>query len=121
MISAHFARSESACKCGCGFATVDVESITVLEDLRHFFDRPVNIQSGCRCPVYNLRINGAKKSYHLVGQAHDITITQCPPDMVARYLDKKYPDKYGIGNYLNFTHIDVRPIKARWQGHNYNV
>ena len=32
---------------------------------------------------------------------------------MTQYYDK-YPDKYGIGMYSSFTHIDTRRTKARW-------
>ena len=48
------------------------------------------------------------------GKASDIKLDGMDPDMVYDYLDKKYPDKYGIGKYKTFTHIDSRSKKARW-------
>ena len=29
-------------------------------------------------------------------------------------MNDMFPDTYGIGAYKSWTHIDVRPIKARW-------
>lgn len=120
LISEHFDRSEFTCRCQCGYNTVDHELIVVLENLRNLFNRPITIQSGCRCPVHNLRIKGSKKSQHMLGKACDFTVHQAPPAVIADHLERKYPDKYGIGRYLNFTHIDVRKEKARWSGHKYN-
>lgn len=45
-ISKHFSRREFLCKCG--FATVDVELVAVLEDVREHFDSGVTINSGVR-------------------------------------------------------------------------
>jgi uncharacterized protein YcbK (DUF882 family) len=115
MISKHFSRSEFACQCGCGFDTVDHELINVLEDVRELYG-PVNINSGSRCVKHNKAVGGSDKSQHLYGKAADIVTTESAIIVVANYLEKTYPDKYGIGRYTNPSriHIDVRPDKARW-------
>lgn len=113
-LSKHFSRSEFACKCGCGFDTVDAELITVLEGLREQLGRPVRINSACRCEKDNARVGGAKSSQHLTGKAADITVDDISPMGVFSYLTGKYPDSYGIGRYKTFTHIDSRSNKARW-------
>ena len=135
-ISTHFKRSEFACKCGCGFAAVDIELVPVLEDIRAHFQGlyptekvSVEINSGCRCFHYNEEVQkkvnpnykpGSSKSFHVKGIASDIVVwvgwhlRQVPPDHVAGYLEKTYPLKYGIGRYDTFTHIDTRPYMARW-------
>ncbi len=113
-ISEHFNRNEFACKCGCGFATVDVELIQVLEDLRQHYG-PVRVNSGCRCSSHNKSVGGSSDSEHMRGTASDITVDGYSPAKVQQYLLAKYPSKYGIGIYTTRTHIDVRSIKARWQ------
>ena len=55
-ISENFSRSEFACRCGCGFATVDVELIKTLEVVRKQFNKPIKINSSCRCEEHNERI-----------------------------------------------------------------
>lgn len=113
-ISKHFSRSEFACKDNCGFDTVDAELITILEDLREKFDRPVRINSSCRCAKDNARVGGAKNSQHLTGRAADITVDDTSPMGVYSYLTMNYPERFGIGRYNSFTHIDSRSNKARW-------
>lgn len=113
-LSNHFSRAEFACKCGCGFNTVDAELITILEDLREQFKRPVRINSACRCEKYNARVGGAKNSQHLTGKAADITVDDISPMGVYSYLIGKYPERFGIGRYKTFTHTDSRSNKARW-------
>ncbi len=120
MLSEHLKRSDFACNCGCGFDTVDYELIIVVEDIWDFFG-PVANSSACRCVAHNLFSGGSDKSQHIQGKADDFTVAQCPPEVVADYLERKYPDQYGIGRYYNFTHIDVRSGKAaRWSGRNFN-
>ncbi len=114
-VSPNFSRSEFACKCGCGFDSVDAELIEILEDLRtHFGGRSVIVNSGARCELYNKKIGGAVSSKHLSSRAADIVVNGIAPVLVYEYLRTKYPDKYGIGKYRTFTHIDSRKTKARW-------
>lgn len=114
-ISRSFRRSEFKCKCGhCNYDTVDTELVDVLQDIRDHFNEPVNINSGNRCPAYNSEVGGSPKSQHVLGRAADISINNVSHDDVQKYLLDKYPSKYGIGCYSNFTHIDTRTGKGRW-------
>ena len=103
-----FFRNEFACRCGCGFDTVDAELLQVLLKAREDLNAPVDITSGCRCSHHNARVNGSPKSMHLLGRAGDINIRTYTPAQVHEYLCRIYPDKYGIGKYQSFTHIDTR-------------
>lgn len=115
MFSNNFSRSEFKCKCGnCNFDTVDHELITVLEDARKHFGKAVKINSACRCAAHNKAVGGKSKSKHLYGIAADIAVKDTTPLQVYSYLANKYSDKYGLGSYNTFTHIDVRQTKARW-------
>jgi uncharacterized protein YcbK (DUF882 family) len=114
MISEHFKRSEFACKCGCGFDTVDYELILVLEAVRAWANGMCKVLSGCRCSRHNETVGGSTGSQHKVSRAADIVIRTKTPKEVYEYLDERYPNKYGIGSYETFTHIDTRDIKARW-------
>ncbi|EGL2187071.1 TPA: DUF882 domain-containing protein [Salmonella enterica subsp. enterica serovar Lehrte] len=113
-LSEHFDSNEFACHCGCGYKDINKELIVVLEDVRNHFGQPVSIHSGCRCPSHNAAVKGASKSQHLLGTAADIVVKNRTSALVADYLEHKYPDKYGVGRYTTFTHIDVRTNKSRW-------
>lgn len=119
-ISKHFSRKEFLCKgnikglCSCNFDTVDIELIKVLEDVREYFKCPITIYSGCRCEKYNKFVGGVKFSKHRLGIASDIHVHGYTPLEVHTYLNNKYPNKYGLGLYDNFVHVDVRHNKARW-------
>ena len=114
-ISANFNRNEFECRCGCGFNTVDVELIKVLEDIRMNYDVPITINSGCRCDTYNKKIGGATHSQHKLGRAADIVLSGISPLEVAKYLREAYRGSYGVGEYNSFTHIDTRDAEARWK------
>ncbi len=107
-------REDYACKCGCGQDTVDYELVAVIEDVERHFGAEVEVTSGNRCVAHNKAEGGSSRSQHLLGKAADIYIPNVTPIMVHAYLKRKYSDKYGIGKYRTFTHIDVRTKKARW-------
>jgi len=124
-LSANLSRHEMACNCECGFDTVDHELVVVLQGVCDFlFDDtgfiPVLIITGPnRCHKHNSYEGGADKSQHLYARAADFKIKingeYYSPQLIYAYLDKKYPDKYGIGLYHNRIHLDTRTgTKARW-------
>lgn len=116
-ISKNFSRDEHACECGCGFDTVDVELNYVLQvHIRDYFNKEVTISGPNRCFERNIATPGASRdSLHVEGKAADIKVKDTSPQAVYTYLDRKFPNKYGIGLYPNRVHIDVRPIKTRWR------
>jgi len=114
-VSEHFSRIEFKCRCGeCDFDAVDIELVSNLEDCRAYFSRPLIILSACRCPIHNAKVNGSLKSQHLRGKAADIVVQGIPPDAVADFFEKMFPESGGVGRYDTFTHRDVRAAKARW-------
>lgn len=110
----YFSRDEFACKCGCGFDTVDALLLEVLTNIRIHFNKPVLITSGCRCDAHNIRVGGSSKSQHKLGRAADIIVLGVSPQDVYDYSVKTYPNTLGLGNYDTFTHVDSRNIKARF-------
>lgn len=116
-IGSHFHRSEFACKCGCGFDTVDTELMTLLECVRAHFDAPVTINSACRCRAHNHNIGGSPKSQHLYGRAADIVVKGHSPAEVQELVASLMKGWGGIGSYETFTHVDTRTNgPARWKG-----
>lgn len=116
-LSEDFYRSEFKCNCSkCDYDTVDAELILVLQSLRNYIGQPIKITSGNRCPEYNHKVGGSKGSYHIRGRAADIQVQGVAPAVIQGYLEVAYGDKYGIGSYSSFTHIDTRTKKARWNG-----
>ena len=115
-ISEHFTVIEFAQKdFRCDKVIVDTELIDVLEDIRAHFNKPVIITSAYRTPEYNEKIGGVKNSQHCKGTAADIKVKGVTAKKVQKYLEQKYWDKYGIGSYRTFTHIDIRAKRARWR------
>jgi uncharacterized protein YcbK (DUF882 family) len=114
MFDKGFERWEFACKCGCGFDTVDIETLFVLEELKRWFGKKVIIVSGCRCFNYNIEVGGVDGSLHVQGRAADIVVEGIDPSIVYDYLNRLYPGMFGLGKYKTFTHFDTRTITARW-------
>ena len=115
-ISRHFSRYEFRCRCKdhCGLDTIDGETLHVLEQVRVHFDKPIRITSAFRCFDHNLSVGGSFDSQHTKGRAADIQVEDTSPSEVYAYIDALYPNKFGLGSYSDFTHIDTRSIKARW-------
>ena len=114
-LSQYFKRSEFACKCGCGFDTVDSILLETLEAVRLHFKVPVTITSGCRCLAHNAAVGGAKASQHTLGRASDIQLKGIPPSEVADYVESI---GVSVGRYPNFTHLDSRSGQPKRWGQN---
>lgn len=123
-LSPNFIEQEFACHhCG-ACIEIDQKLLDVLETLRAGLGVldpvAVVIMSGYRCPAHNKAVGGAPNSQHMYGTAADIRVTRSktgrpvPPKQVADWLEEKYPNSLGLGRYKGWTHVDVRPHRARW-------
>ena len=112
-LSEHFTSEEMACKCGCGFDSVNPVLVDMLEVIRAHFGKPVIINSACRCESHNKAVGGRKNSQHLLGNAADIVVRGATPDDVHAYIDGEFK-VCGLGRYKAFTHVDCRKYRARW-------
>ena len=84
------------------------------------------VRYGHRTPRLNEKVEGAKASRHILGEAADLVIgdinkdgkyTATDKEIVLKLLDKKVIGKRGgLGRYpgTKTVHIDVRGEKARW-------
>ena len=105
-LSKDFSRHEFACKCGCGFDTVDTELLKALQIIRGRLDSPITITSGCRCDEYNREVGGKENSQHKKGRAADIVVSGISPRAVAALVGTLVG--VSCGRYDTFTHIDTR-------------
>lgn len=116
-LSKNFSRREFECNCGCGFDTVDAGMLNILQDdIRDYYNKKVTLISGCRCPIWNSHEDGSDDSYHMKAKGSDFIVEGVSSLSVYTYLDRKYPDKLGLGLYEGFVHMDPRPTRARWSG-----
>ena len=114
-LSAHFSKSELACRC-CGELNIVPALLDALERLRELAGEPIRIHAGYRCPEHNQQVGGVTNSAHTRGMAADIAI----PDLTLQEMYElalQVPAflEGGIGVYDDgFLHVDVRPHNARW-------
>lgn len=73
---------------------------------------PVTITSGWRSARVNKLVGGKPNSQHLLGTAADIVIADMTPKQVQAALDPFWFGGLGYGK--TFTHVDMRPFKARF-------
>ena len=115
-LSENFKVKEFASTDGSDPIFIAPELVEVLQKIRTHFNKSVTINSAFRTAARNAAVGGAKYSQHLYGTAADIVVSGVAPKQVAEYAEKLMPNTGGIGIYSNFTHIDVRKTKSRWNG-----
>lgn len=115
-LSKNFRVKEFKCSDGTDTIFIDPKLMNILQDIREWAKKPVNINSGYRTEERNIDVGGALYSRHKYGCAADITVNGKTPKQVYDYLNKKYPNCCGIGLYSSFVHIDSREEKSRWNG-----
>jgi len=133
-VTKNMSRHELDCKCGnCEVTILPEEPVIQLVQAacdhfatKHGIDRVIlEITSAARCYEYNRKPaqyggpGSNDNSQHPRACAIDHKIflldrRQVSPLEIYEYYDRLYPSWYGIGNYINFTHIDTRPVIARW-------
>lgn len=74
----YFTKTEFKCKCGgkhCnGYpAEIDMTMVGYADEIRHRLGKPLNVNSGMRCSVWNQIQGGVSNSQHLYGTAVDLT------------------------------------------------
>lgn len=115
-LSKNFKVREFRCKDGSDPVFVAPLLVHILQTIRGIAGASVNINSAYRTPSHNKAVGGVDNSRHMRGKAADIVVTGMTPREVAELAEKIMPDWGGIGVYSTFTHIDLRPIKTRWNG-----
>tara|TARA_Y100000593_G_C4244302_1_gene303834 strand:- start:552 stop:956 length:405 start_codon:yes stop_codon:yes gene_type:complete len=91
-----------------------------LQVLRDHIQKPITVISGYRSPVYNKKIDGARRSQHLVAKAGDLIVKGMTPhevkEAIVQLIKEGKMKKGGVGLYTHFTHYDVRGFNRRWYG-----
>lgn len=109
-LTPNFKRSEFACKCGCGFDSIDLRLVNMCQTIRDRIGKPIKINSACRCAKHNAKCGGVKNSTHTLGYAADLSCSvgakvlfQTIKDL---YNEGKLPDLSYCLMYPTFCHID---------------
>lgn len=120
-LTTNFKVKEFAChgKGCCNTVTIDTALVDIVQKIRDHFGKPVNINSGYRCPTHNKNVGGVTGSYHAKGKAADISVVDVAPAEVAKYAESI--GVKGIGLYETssdgfFVHVDTRTRKSFWYG-----
>ena len=120
----NFERDEFICPCGCGFDDVDPLLVSTLQRLRDEVQRPVVVNSGCRCRSHNAAVKGAPQSQHIRGKAADIKIEGMTSREIFDVLRRLYLDGELYVGYVYAingasVHVDVRAPQSqtvrRWK------
>lgn len=95
--------------------TVDVaclkpQLVSMLRTMERHFRRPVMVTSGYRSPSYNRKVNGARKSMHMICAAADIQIEGVSKWEIARFA-RSMSGRGGVGTYCHTksVHVDIGP------------
>ena len=121
-LTTNFSLEEFKCKDGSDIPNDVLPNIIELaknlQVLRDYLGKSITINSGYRSPKYNAKIGGVKNSQHVKGKAADIVVKGMTPKEVALVIEglieKGKMKQGGLGIYPNFTHYDIRGVKARW-------
>lgn len=111
----HFSPEELSCRCTGRFCQAeywhDPAFLDGLEDLRVQVGRPIVINSGHRCDMWNAAVGGAPLSMHKT-IAVDLSLRH--QDRTALKAAAIKAGFSGLGFARTFLHIDRRPTPARW-------
>ena len=109
----YFRKDEFTCKCGCGLNNINMNLVQILDEIRAYFNTPVNVSSGCRCKKHNKNVGGDYNSRHLLGKAADIVVPGVNKNKVLAKCKEYVASGRARYTYTNNTnmanavHIDV--------------
>lgn len=93
---------------------VQEQLYTLLDLIREEFGKPIIVNSGYRSPAHNMKVGGVPNSYHVLGMAADIRPKNLDDLPRLQRLADSINFNGGVGFYDTFVHVDVRPMRARW-------
>ena len=104
-VAEHFRLREFECPC-CHCVRLSPALLSALVELRRLWEKPVLITSGYRCAAHNIRVKGASRSLHMVGQAADIAVPlneQGVVEVLARRSGFSQLIPYGRRNFMHLA------------------
>jgi hypothetical protein len=112
----NFSKGELSCR-HCGMAKFAPGFIQALQGLRDAFNKPMVINSACRCKAHNGAIGGHPRSLHVGDDPYHNTGGCCAVDIGipdTRPMDREilailaYERGWSIGHHPQFLHLDLR-------------
>jgi uncharacterized protein YcbK (DUF882 family) len=121
-LSTNFSLPEFASKDGSDFpedVKINLSELAHnLQALRDHFGKSITITSGYRSEAHNVRIAGARDSFHVRGMAADLKISGIAPRIVYNAIELLIKlgkmKEGGLGLYNSWVHYDIRGKKIRW-------
>lgn len=110
-----FAYRELACPC-CGVVQLDQHFAAALSFLRSRWNKPLTINSVCRCTAHNTRIGGHPNSLHLVQNPKWTTLGSMAADVAWRnwqaedklsFAKMAHSLGFRVGLHDGFCHVDL--------------
>jgi uncharacterized protein YcbK (DUF882 family) len=111
-LTKNFSRKEFACRCGCGFDSIKLDLVEMLQAARKLAGIAFRITSGCRCERHNMNEGGSDTSSHLKGWAADIMV----PSSMQRFIIVKALLEAGASRIeigSGYIHVDMDPGKDK--------
>lgn len=112
-VSKNFKLHEYQSRCGHPIILIHPDLIKLNQKLRDDFNTLVHISSAYRTEYWNDIVGGTRESRHLYGMASDVIVKGVKNSKVMKWA--KENDVGGIGEYEDFTHLDVWE-ERRWIG-----
>lgn len=122
-LTPNFSLDEFKSKDGASFPAEVVQNLGILAEqlqaLRDEIKKPITVLSGYRSPAHNLKIGGAKESFHVKGMASDLQVAGMTPSQLAEVIEKLIKEgkmkQGGLGIYPSWIHYDFRNKRIRWK------
>jgi uncharacterized protein YcbK (DUF882 family) len=91
---------------------IDSNLVLKMERLREYCGFPLIITSGYRSAQKNKEVGGASASFHLKGQAVDVSIKGFSPSMLYRLVKGAFLVGFGgVILYPSHVHLDIREVE----------
>ncbi len=115
----NFTVMEFACpchRCRDEIPNINPLLLQVFQAVRNYWNLPITITSGYRCPPHNASVGGSAQSRHCDGEGGDgLYPSQISPRILGNValivLSQYVPEGGGLILYKTHFHIDIRPFE----------
>lgn len=110
----HFTIDEFECSCGCGTNKIKPEFVTLLDELRERAGCTFVINSGYRCPTFDITLGG--KGNHTTGYAADIAVQNSfIRHLILNACYEMGVKRIGVGQgFIHIDTLDNKPSPRTW-------
>jgi uncharacterized protein YcbK (DUF882 family) len=78
----------------------------MIQELRDYYNKPMNVSSWYRTPAFNKKVGGSSNSAHLDGRAVDLLVTDYHDLTVAwKVITARHGKVGGVNYYKNYMHF----------------